>query len=298
MPGTQLSRISTSKPWLGLLIAGLAAIVLVVSLARRRPPPAAAPEAIHPDAAPTPDAIVVGAGISGLSAAYELAKGGARVLVMDIASVFGGHAVMATGDLCIVGTPYQESQGAHDTADIAYGDFMAWGEDANPEWARYYVDHSREEIYDWLVSLGVTFEALVNPAGNSIRRTHRTKGRGIGVVSPIYAECLKLPGITFAWNTRVERLLTDGRRIVGVGTTNVRTDVHSEARAAAVVLATGGFQSNLDMVRESWPHDLRFPDRLLIGSGINSLGSGHKLARAVGAELTRMETSSKLRPLL
>jgi flavocytochrome c len=284
-----MSPPSTGRKLLGLSIAGLAVVVLAVSLARRRTPPAATLGAVGSSATPTPDAIVVGAGIAGLSAAYELAKGGARVLVVDIASVFGGHAVMATGDLCIVGTPYQESQGAHDTADIAYGDFMAWGEDANPDWARYYVDHSREEIYDWLVSLGVTFEALVSPAGNSVRRTHRTKGRGIGVVSPIYAECLKLPGITFAWNTRVERLLTDGRRVVGVAMTNVRTDAKSEARAAAVVLATGGFQSNLDMVRESWPHELRFPERLLIGSGINSLGSGHKIARAVGADLTRMD---------
>src|SRR5580698_11226039 len=274
MLGMKLTRRRTSKARLGLSLAGLAVIVLVVSLARRRTIPTATPGADLSSATPPPDAIVVGAGISGLSAAYELAKGGARVLVVDIASVFGGHAVMATGDLCIVGTPYQESQGFHDTPDIAYGDFMSWGEDANAKWVRYYVDHSREEIYDWLVSLGVTFEALVNPAGNSVRRTHRAKGRGIGVVSPIYAECLEQPGIAFAWNTRVESLLVDGRRIVGVATKNVRTDAKSELRAEAVVLATGGFQSNLDMVRESWPKGMPFPEHLLIGSGINSRGDG------------------------
>ena len=51
----------------------------------------------------TADAIVVGGGIAGLSAAYELAAGGADVIVVDMASIFGGHAVMATGDLTIVG---------------------------------------------------------------------------------------------------------------------------------------------------------------------------------------------------
>jgi uncharacterized protein len=274
---------------LGVLIAGLAALALIALLVRRRSIAVDSRESVSTPAPPTPDAIVVGAGVAGLSAAYELAKGGVRVLVVDIASVFGGHAVMATGDLCIVGTPYQESQGFHDTPDIAYGDFVSWGEDANTKWVRYYLDHSREEIYDWLVSLGVTFEALVNPAGNSVRRTHRAKGRGVGVVSPIYAECLKQPGITFAWNTRVERLLMAGRRIVGAAMTNVRTDARSEVRAAAVVLATGGFQSNLAMVRESWPRDLRLPERLLIGSGINSLGSGHLIARVAGAELTHMD---------
>src|SRR5579863_2229481 len=144
---------------LGVAIAGLAALALIVSLVRRRSTSLGSREDV-PVAPPSPDAIVVGAGIAGLSAAYELAKGGAGVLVVDVASVFGGHAVMATGDLCIVGTPYQESQGFHDTPDLAYGDFVSWGEDANTKWVRYYVDHSREEIYDWLVGMGVTFEAL------------------------------------------------------------------------------------------------------------------------------------------
>jgi flavocytochrome c len=282
-----MSPMPRGRKLLAILIAGIVGVALVVSLLRRRG--AVSAGAVRAPEPRAPDAIVVGAGIAGLSAAYELAKGGAQVLVVDIASVFGGHAVMATGDLCIVGTPYQESQGFHDTPDIAYGDFMSWGEDANAKWVRYYVDHSREEIYDWLVSLGVTFEALVNPAGNSVRRTHRAKGRGIGVVSPIYAECLEQPGIAFAWNTRVESLLVDGRRIVGVATKNVRTDAKSELRAEAVVLATGGFQSNLDMVRESWPKGMPFPEHLLIGSGINSRGDGLQIARAAGAELTRLD---------
>ena len=83
----------------GLAIALVAAFV--VMLLQRR----ADRSATQPSAAPTvepavaaPDAIVVGSGIAGLSAAYELAQGGASVLIVDMASVFGGHAVMATGD--------------------------------------------------------------------------------------------------------------------------------------------------------------------------------------------------------
>jgi succinate dehydrogenase/fumarate reductase flavoprotein subunit len=174
-----------------------------------------------------------------LSAAYELARGGAHVVVMDMASVFGGHAVMATGDVCIVGTPYQEAHGAHDTPEIAYQDFVKWGDDPNPEWARYYVEHSREEIYDWVTGLGVTFESLVTPAGNSVPRTHRTKGRGIALVSPIYAECAKQPNIRFDWNVRADQLIVDGKRIVGVHATRIRTGEKVEYRGAAVVLATG-----------------------------------------------------------
>jgi succinate dehydrogenase/fumarate reductase flavoprotein subunit len=56
----------------------------------------------------------------------------------------------------------------------------------------------------------------------------------------------------------------------------------------SVILATGGFQSNLDMVRASWPADLPFPDRLLAGSGIDSVGLRHELAREAGAALFNM----------
>jgi flavocytochrome c len=237
----------------------------------------------------TSDAVVVGSGIAGLSAAYELAKGGANVTVVDMASVFGGHAVMATGDLCLVATPYQEQQGIKDSPDLAYQDFMKWGEDPNPEWVRYYVDHSREEVYDWLTSLGVSFESLVLPAGNSVKRTHRTKGRGIGLVSPIFAECARRPNVRFHWNTQVERLLVEQGRVVGVATRQVRDQTKAELRARVVVLATGGFQSNLEMVRASWPAELPFPEHFLIGSGINSTGSGHELAKSGGAALTRLD---------
>jgi succinate dehydrogenase/fumarate reductase flavoprotein subunit len=91
----------------------------------------------------TADAIVVGAGIAGLSAAYELAKGGADVIVVDTASVFGGHAVMATGDLSIAGTPFQEAAGLHDSVELFLKDMQAWGEDPDPYWSRFYVEHAR-----------------------------------------------------------------------------------------------------------------------------------------------------------
>jgi flavocytochrome c len=235
------------------------------------------------------DVIVVGSGIAGLSAAYELGRGGARVVVVDMASIFGGHAVMATGDLCLIDTPFQQARGIHDSAQLAYEDFMRWGEDPNPEWVRYYVDHSRSEVYDWLTSLGIVFEKLILPAGNSVERTHRTLGRGIGLVSPIFVEVARMPNVSFRWNTRVDHLLLERGRVVGVATAQVRDGAKAELRAPVVVLATGGFQSNLDRVRAAWNPELPFPKRLLIGSGIHSLGSGLDLAQGAGADLVHLD---------
>ncbi len=59
--------------------------------------------------AETPDVVVIGAGIAGLTTALEAARGGATVAVVDIASVFGGHAVVSEGGLALIGTPLQLS---------------------------------------------------------------------------------------------------------------------------------------------------------------------------------------------
>jgi hypothetical protein len=147
-------------------------------------PPARAIEPSQEADARIADAIIVGAGISGLSAALELGRSGASVTVIDMASVFGGHAVMSQGGICVVDTPTQTAAGIVDSPDLAYDDFVRWGEDANAEWVRYYVDHSRRDIYDWLVELGVHFESVETAPGNTVDRFHQPSGRGVGLVTP------------------------------------------------------------------------------------------------------------------
>ena len=123
----------------------------------------------------------------------------------------------------------------------------------------------------------------------SVPRFHNTRGRGLGLVAPLYLECLKSRRISFQWNTKAVRLLTDRQRVVGVEGQDLRTGVYREFRARSTILATGGFQSNLQMVREHWPRALPTPPRILVGSGLNSVGAGHAMARSAGAALSRMD---------
>ncbi len=236
-----------------------------------------------------PDLIVVGAGISGLSAALEAAGGGARVEVIDMGSVFGGHAVVAHGGLAIVGSPIQQAAGIEDSVELAYSDFMNWGEDADPDWVRYYVENSREEVFDWLTELGVEFQGMMFHPGNSVVRFHNEVGRGLGLVTPIYLANLKSGNVSFRWNTRVDDLLVEEGSVVGVRGTNVRSGEAVERRARGVVIATGGFQSNLEKVREFWDKDMPFPERILAGSEWNSQGYGLELAEKVGAQFHRLD---------
>ena len=187
-----------------------------------------------------PRVIVVGAGISGLTTALELGRGGAEVTVVDMSSVFGGHAVMSQGGVSVIDTPLQRESGILDNTDMANGDFLKWGEDADPAWVRYYVDHSRSEIYEWLLDLGVRFESVLTAPGNSVDRFHQPAGRGIALVTPIYEACLKEDSIRFAWNAQATKLLEEDGQVAGIEVRHLREGTEEELKADAVVLATGG----------------------------------------------------------
>lgn len=237
----------------------------------------------------SPDVIIIGAGIGGLSTAWEAGRQGLRVTVVEMFSVFGGHAVMSEGGLALVATAYQAEKGVEDSPELAIRDFTDWGEDASLPWVEAFAYHSSERVADWLVSLGARFSGLRKQAGNRTARFHENAQRGLGVVAPIYRDCLRYPNIRFEWNTQALQLLREGNRVVGVKVRRLRTGSETELRAPTVVVATGGYQSSLKLVRESWPAALPFPENLLLGAGLNAVGSGLELGKEAGAAIERMD---------
>jgi len=244
---------------------------------------------------PTPidaDVIVIGGGIAGLSAALEASSNGADVLIIETASVPGGHAVKA-GGFALVGTPLQERKGFSDTPDIAYDDLMAWGEDPDPDWVRLFVDNARSEIHDWLTGFGVKFTILLDTPENTVPRFHFAGGAAINVIVPMLREAVNRDNLNFVMNAKAENLVTTEAGTFSVRIRNTRTGAHRDYVAPAVVIATGGFQSNLGLVRDNFRtagsgHSAA-PKRLLIGSGRYATGDGIRLGQAAGAQLRRMD---------
>ena len=226
--------------------------------------------------------------LSGLSAAIEMGRGGVSVLVIDMNSVAGGHAVLA-GGVALVGTPVQEKAGVKDSPDLAYKDWTEWTGDGDPAWTRYYAEHSRSMIYDWVTAMGVEFVRAGAANGNSVPRFHFTKGRALHLVMPMFKTALALPNVSFLWNARAERLVVEQGVVRGVVVRHLRTGRTETLRAAHTVLATGGFESDLDRVLGNWTPGLPRPDRLLIGSAISATGSGHDMATDAGAALSRID---------
>jgi predicted oxidoreductase len=235
-----------------------------------------------------PDAIVVGAGLSGLSAAIEMGRAGVQVLVVDMNSVAGGHAVLA-GGVALVGTPVQEEAGVKDSPELAYRDWMEWTGDGDPVWTRYYAENSRSMIYDWVTAMGVEFVRAGAANGNSVPRFHFTRGRALHLVMPMFKTALALPNVSLVWNARAERLVVENGAVRGVVIRHLRTGRTEALRATNTVLATGGFETDLDRVLGNWTPGLPRPDRLLAGSAISATGSGHDMAADAGAVLTQID---------
>ena len=234
------------------------------------------------------DVIVLGAGLAGLSAAIDAANGGAEVLVVDMNSVFGGHGIQS-GGVAIVGSPMQAEMGYADSPDLAYHDWMAWTIDGDPLWTRFYVENSRELIYDWVTGLGTRFDRVIPSHGNSVPRFHMTYRRGLNLTRPLYLEALRYSNIAFRWNVVAQHLLTSDGRVLGVTGVHLRSGETVTLRANSVVLATGGFESNIELVRQYWPADLPEPAEIYSMSGQNSRGSGLLMASEAGAALRHLD---------
>jgi len=232
------------------------------------------------------DVAIIGGGGAGIPAAIEVARAGGKALVLEQASECGGTAAISGGGCCIVGTPLQKSQGIEDTPDIAFEDWIRWGGGAADEvWARYYIEHTLHDLYHWAESCGVKWIDMKSQEGNRVLRWHRPDNSGLGLMTAFIKTAESLPNITIMTNASAERLLTQDGRVCGVAAK--RNNETFDIRSKTVIVATGGFNSNLDMVLEHRPEFKKF--KVMEGSGFGAKGEGHKMVEQLGGYLTHME---------
>lgn len=237
----------------------------------------------------TYDAIIVGAGIAGLSAALDLARGGANVAVFDMNSQGSGHAILATG-IAMVDTPRQHQAGYQDSPDQALRDWLAYSGDGNRDWLAFYAEHSREMIYDWLTELGVTFDNLsADDTNREIARFHYPKGHARDIVLPIYRHALQQDRIRFYFYTEVTELLIENQRVTGITTRNLRDECQATYRADNIILATGGIAGNLQRIMANWPAHFPKDAQVLAGGSHFAQGLGHDMATRAGGVLDNMD---------
>ncbi|MBQ7167791.1 MAG: flavocytochrome c [Treponema sp.] len=196
----------------------------------------------------TCDIVVIGAGGAGLSAATEAAGKGAKVILLEKMGIAGGNTNSATGGLNASETKVQAQLGIADSNEQYYQDTMKGGYNLNdPELVRNMVEKSAETV-DWLMSLGADLSDVGKMAGSTNSRTHRPQGgAAIGVhLVPVLEKAAKDAGVEIRYNSKVTDIMEENGKAAGVKVTSADGDY--TVRAGAVIIATGGFGANPDMV--------------------------------------------------
>ncbi|NQV57896.1 MAG: FAD-dependent oxidoreductase, partial [Rhodospirillales bacterium] len=233
------------------------------------------------------DIAIIGAGGAGMAAGIEALDAGAKVIAFEMAAAPGGAAIISGGGCLIAGSPLQKENGIVDTPDLAFSDWMKCGGVAVDEvWARYYIEHTLHDLYHWAESLGVKWADVTLREDNSVARWTRADQNGFGLMTRLI-EAFKARGGEILTNTKTTLIKTDGGKVTGIEAVNSETGEKTEVSAGAVVVATGGFNSNQDMIYEIRP-DLK-DGRIMEGSGPGSIGTGHKLVRELGGYFTHLE---------
>jgi len=253
------------------------------------------------------DVVVVGAGIAGITAAYELLGRGRRVLLLDrdAEENLGGLARESFGGIWFAGTPLQRKYGIHDSPELGLADWMAFGELGPAHrwpraWAEAYVERCVPEVYEWLGGLGVRFmpmpmwvERGLHVPGNSVPRWHVVWGTGHVLAVTLARRLLAHPAqdlLSCHYGHRVDALLTGDGRVGGCRGVIEATGEEFEVEAEAVIVASGGINGDIDRVKANWHTDWGRPPKVILnGSHRFADGRLHDAAAAAGAAVTHLD---------
>ncbi|NPD32989.1 flavocytochrome c [Eggerthellaceae bacterium zg-997] len=232
------------------------------------------------------DIVVVGAGGAGMAAAIGAHDQGARVLLLEKMPVAGGNTCFAEGGMNACETRFQAAAGIEDSVELFAADTFKGG---HRKGNRELIDHmcrNSNDAVEWLAGMGIVLSKLSTSGGASVKRIHRPEsGEAVGkyIVKGLAEQC-RQRGISAVCNTKVEQVLMDGERVAGVRA----TDSHGmtvEYRAQAVIVTTGGFGANHEMLAGYRPELLN----AVTTNQPGSQGDGIAFCQAIGADTVDMD---------
>lgn len=266
-----------------------------------------------------PHVIIIGHGLAGLTAAYEITKAGKKVLMVDQETEenLGGQAFWSFGGLFFVNSKQQRLMGIKDSYELARQDWEGTAgfdreEDYWPrKWAEEYVKFASGEKYNYVKNLGVKFFPVVGWAergdgsasghGNTVPRFHIPWGTGPGLVKPFAEkarEAEKKGLLKFVFRHKVTEILTEGLSVSGVKGSILKNDNRErgvktnreivggfEFHAPNIIIASGGIGANAELVKEVWPEDRlgKKPEFMVQGVPDYVDGSMIPVAQKIGA---------------
>lgn len=233
----------------------------------------------------TYDVIIVGAGGAGMAAAIQAKESGANPVILEKMPIAGGNTLKSSAGMNASETKFQAEQGIEDSNQAFLDETLKGGAETNDqELLRYFVDHSASAI-DWLDSMGIKLDNITITGGMSTQRTHRpSDGSAIGgylvdgLISNVHER--EIPLFVNADVVKINE--TDGK-ISGV---QVKIEGEEKTiKADAVIVTTGGFGANMEMVVANKPELAGFVTTNQAGS----TGDGITMIEALGGQTVDLD---------
>ena len=231
------------------------------------------------------DEVIVGAGLSGLTAAARMAQQGKNVVVVEKMPFAGGAGYLSGGEMSV---PMLDKQSA-DPVNAFYKDMMEGSNHTGDPHKLFRIASGMDEVYTWLKEdVGIEFhEEPYEVQGHSAPRIDLPKQLGKGLIDGLVKECEK-NGVTILYNVEALSLIDEEGKVTGINTLSNKNEIINIYSEDKVILATGGFAYNkilLGKYNKQWDH----LDKLTTTVPEGSTGDGIIMAQNIGADVVDMD---------
>lgn len=198
----------------------------------------------------TYDIVVLGGGNAALCAAITAAEAGARVLILEAAPkpYRGGNSRHTRNFRCMHEAPMSVLVDRYDEEEYLADLLRVTGGRTNEALARMAIRQS-QDCLPWMEAHGVHFQPSLSGTLSLARTNAFFMGGGKALVNAYYRTAEAL-GVDVLYEAPVRHVALDGQRV-----TRVEYEKDGEVHVLhprAVVVASGGFQADLDWLTEAW----------------------------------------------
>ena len=228
------------------------------------------------------DVLVAGGGNAALCAAVAAARAGSSVLLVEMASKFyrGGNTRHTRNMRCAHDAATQTLSGPYPEEEF-FKDLLQVTQGATDEVLARHMIHESKSLLDWLPEQGVRFQPSLGGTLSLGRTNSFFLGGGRSMLNALYLTAESL-GVAIEYEAEVVDLAVDNGMFLSA--TVRQGGANHTVRAATLVAACGGFESNIEWLKQSWgpaaenflirgtPNNRGTVLRMLLDRGVEEIG--------------------------